>query len=80
MYWLEGNIQSILPITSGFEGATDALGWDLTTLSYDPTDPQGPSAAMQQAVDGGADYIAVSGQTTDTLGRPSTPPSRPASR
>ncbi len=41
VYWLEGNIQSILPITTGFEAATDALGWDLTTLSYDPTDPQG---------------------------------------
>ena len=45
------------------------LGWDLTTLSYDPSDPQGPSAAMQQAVDGGADYIAVSGQTVDILGQ-----------
>ena len=69
VYWLEGNIESILPITTGFEGATDALGWNLTTLSYDPSDPQGPSAAMQQAIDGGADYIAVSGQTTDTLGQ-----------
>ena len=68
MYWLEGNIQSILPITTGFEAATEALGWDLTTLSYDPSDPQGPSSAMQQAVDGGADYIAVSGQTIDILG------------
>jgi ribose transport system substrate-binding protein len=69
VYWLEGNIESILPITDGFEGATEALGWDLTTLSYDPSDPQGPSAAMQQAIDGGADYIAVSGQTTDLLGQ-----------
>jgi ABC-type sugar transport system substrate-binding protein len=68
VYWLEGNIQSILPITTGFEGATEALGWDLNTLSYDPSDPQSPGAAMQQAVDGGADYIAVSGQTTDILG------------
>ena len=42
VYWLEGNIQSILPITSGFEDATEALGWDLTTLTYDPADPQGP--------------------------------------
>jgi ribose transport system substrate-binding protein len=68
VYWLEGDIQSILPITSGFEEATEALGWDLTTLTYDPADPQGPGAAMQQAVDGGADYIAVSGQTIDILG------------
>ena len=68
VYWLEGNIQSILPITTGFEGATDAIGWDLTTITYDPADPQGPSAAMRQAVDGGADYIAISGQTVDILG------------
>ena len=68
VYWLEGNIQSILPLTTGYEDATEALGWDLTTLSYDPTDPQGPGSAMQQAIDGGADYIAVSGQTIDILG------------
>ena len=68
VYWLEGNIQSILPITSGFESATEALGWNLTTLTYDPADPQAPGAAMQQAVDGGADFIAVSGQTIDILG------------
>lgn len=68
VYWLEGNIQSIRPITQGFEDATEALGWDLTTLTYDPADPQGPSAAMQQAIEAGADYIAVSGQTIDILG------------
>ena len=62
LYWLEGNIQSILPITGGFEAATEALGWDLTTITYDPSDPQGPNAAMQQAVDAGADFIAISGQ------------------
>ena len=80
MYWLEGNIQSILPITGGFEAATEALGWDLTTLTYDPSDPQGPSAAMQQAVDGGADFIAMSGQTVDTLGQALDAAKRPASR
>jgi ribose transport system substrate-binding protein len=68
VYWLEGNIQSILPITTGFEDATDAIGWDLTTITYDPADPQGPSAAMRQAVDGGTDYIAVSGQNIEILG------------
>jgi ABC-type sugar transport system substrate-binding protein len=62
LYWLEGNIQSILPITSGFQAATEALGWELTTITYDPSDPQGPNAAMQQAVDAGADFIAISGQ------------------
>jgi ribose transport system substrate-binding protein len=68
VYWLEGNIQSILPLTEGFKGATAALGWQLTVLSYDPADPQGPGSAMQQAVAGGADYIAVSGQTAAVLG------------
>jgi ABC-type sugar transport system substrate-binding protein len=62
LYWLEGNIQSILPITGGFEAASKAVGWDLTTITYDPSDPQGPNAAMQQAVDAGADFIAISGQ------------------
>jgi ribose transport system substrate-binding protein len=69
VYWLEGNIQSILPITTGFEDATEAIGWDLTTITYDPADPQGPSAALQQAVDAGADYVATSGQTVDSLGQ-----------
>jgi ribose transport system substrate-binding protein len=68
VYWLEGNIQSILPITGGFKEAASALGWNLTVLTYDPADPQGPSAAMRQAVDGGADFIAVSGQSIDILG------------
>jgi len=62
LYWLEGNIQSIAPITSGFQAATKAVGWDLTTLTYDPSDPQGVNSAMQQAVDAGANFIAVSGQ------------------
>ncbi len=68
VYWLEGNIQSILPLTGGFKQAAAALGWQLTVLTYDPTDPQGPSSAMAQAVAGKADYIAVSGQTISVLG------------
>ena len=67
VYWLEGNIQSILPITGGFEAATEALGWDLTTITYDPSDPQGPNAAMQQAVDADADFIAISGQPVTAI-------------
>jgi ribose transport system substrate-binding protein len=69
VYWLEGNIQSIIPITSGFKEAAAALGWNLTVLSYDAADPQAPSSAMRQAVNAGADYIAVSGQTVSTLGQ-----------
>lgn len=67
VYWLEGNIQSILPITGGFKSAAAALGWNLTVLTYDPSDPQGPNAALQQAVDAGADFIAESGQNATTL-------------
>ena len=67
LYWLEGNIQSILPITGGFEAATDAIGWDLTTITYDPSDPQGPNSAMQQAVEAGADFIAISGQPVTAI-------------
>jgi ABC-type sugar transport system substrate-binding protein len=69
VYWLEGNIPAIQALTPGFRAATSALGWELSVLTYDATDPQGPSAAMQQAVQGGADYIAVSGQTADILGQ-----------
>ena len=67
LYWLEGNIQSILPITGGFKSAAAALGWNLTVLTYDPSDPQGPNSALQQAVDAGADFIAESGQNSTTL-------------
>jgi ribose transport system substrate-binding protein len=67
LYWLEGNIQSILPITGGFEAAAKALNWNLTTITYDPSDPQGPNAAMQQAVDAGADFIAISGQPVSAI-------------
>jgi len=68
VYWLQGNIDSIIPITDGFKTATKALGWNLTTLSYDPSNPQAPGGAMMQAIQGGADYIAISGQTISVLG------------
>ena len=80
VYWLEGNIQSILPITGGFEAATEALGWDLTTITYDPSDPQGPNAAMQQAVDADADFIAISGQPVTAIETASRRPRRRRSR
>lgn len=68
VYWLEGNIPAIAALTPGFKAATDALGWDLEVVSYDPADAQGPSAAMQTAVEAGADYIAISGQPIPALG------------
>ena len=38
--------------------ATEALGWDLETISLDPANP---GVAMQQALDGGFDYVALTG-------------------
>jgi len=38
--------------------ATEALGWDIETISLDTANP---GVAMQQALDGGYDYIALTG-------------------
>jgi len=62
VYWLQGNIGDITTITDGYKAATAALGWKLTTLTYDTTNPQALNGAMVQAVQKGANYIAVSGQ------------------
>lgn len=40
------------------EEALDALGWELTVITYDAA---APGAAFQQAIDAGVDYIATSG-------------------
>jgi ribose transport system substrate-binding protein len=40
------------------EEALDALGWDLTVITYDAA---APGSAFQQAIDAGVDYIATSG-------------------
>ena len=40
------------------EGALDALGWELTVITYDAA---APGSAFQQAIDAGVDYIATSG-------------------
>lgn len=59
--WIGGGLQSTQPITPGYEEATKALGWQLKIINYDPADPQTVNAAVQQAVDQGVDYIAISG-------------------
>ncbi len=59
--WIGGGLQSTQPITPGYQGATEALGWDLVIIDYDPADPQTVNAAVQQAVDQGVDYIGISG-------------------
>jgi ribose transport system substrate-binding protein len=68
VFWLEGNNGGAAPITPGFKAATAALGWTLTTLSYDPADPQSASSALQQAVSQKADFIASSGLEAALLG------------
>lgn len=40
------------------EEALDALGWELTVITYDAA---APGTAFQQAIDAGVDYIATSG-------------------
>ena len=59
--WIGGGLQSTQPITPGFRAATEALGWELVIIDYDPADPQTVNAAVQQAVDQDVDYIAISG-------------------
>ncbi len=62
VYWLQGNLADIQTITTGFQAATAALGWKLHTLSYDTTNPQALNADMTEAVNQGANFIAVSGE------------------
>jgi ribose transport system substrate-binding protein len=59
--WIGGGLQSTQPITPGYQAATKALGWKLQIINYDPANPQTVNAAVQQAVDQGVDYIAISG-------------------
>lgn len=68
VYWLTNTLETGPPLTAGYEAAAKTLGWKLKVLSFDATDPQGPSAVMQQAIQGKADYIAISGENASALG------------
>ena len=57
--WLECELESCPYITTGFEDATEALGWELLVISSESANP-GP--AFQQAIDAGVDFIASSGE------------------
>lgn len=58
--WLECNIPTCQAYeTPGFKAATAALGW---TLKVIPMDSAKPSVAVQQAIDAGVNYIALSGE------------------
>jgi hypothetical protein len=57
--WLECDVPTCTAsITPGFKAATAAIGWDLMTI---PVKSGDPSAGFQQALDAGADYIAITG-------------------
>lgn len=68
VYWVTPNLQSQQPNTDAFVAATEALGWKLTTLQTESSDPQAVPSAIRQAVDAKADYIVVSGGSVDTYG------------
>ncbi len=62
--WLECDVPTCSNyITPGFKAATAAIGWDLLVL---PSKSADPSPAIQQALDGGADYIAITGSPAAT--------------
>ena len=56
--WLECELPACQEITPGFEAATAALGWELQVITVESFNP-GPG--MQQAIDAGVDYIAITG-------------------
>lgn len=58
VYWLVGEAPSTKPITVGIQGGADVLGWDLEIVDIKAFEP---ASYFQQAIDGGADYIAISG-------------------
>jgi ribose transport system substrate-binding protein len=58
IYWLEAEAASSKAITPGLKEATDLLGWELKVGQAKAFDP---ALAFQQAIDAGANYIAISG-------------------
>ena len=62
--WMECDVPTCTNyLTPGFKDATAAIGWDLQII---PSKSADPTAAMQQALDGGADYIAITGSPAAT--------------
>jgi hypothetical protein len=63
--WLECDVPTCTAsITPGFKDAAAAIGWDLMVI---PVKSGDPSAGFQQALDGGADYIAITGSPYATF-------------
>lgn len=61
VYWLQASLDDTSIITPGMEAATEALGWNLKTLVYDPSKPQEVNSTVLQAVAANPDYIAIAG-------------------
>ena len=62
--WMECDVPTCTNyLTPGFKDATAAIGWELMII---PSKSADPTAAMQQALDGGADYIAITGSPAAT--------------
>jgi ribose transport system substrate-binding protein len=57
--WLTSNLPSITILDPGFAAAAKALGWKEKVYSYTTGTP---GTAMQSAIDGGANYIMLTGQ------------------
>jgi ribose transport system substrate-binding protein len=58
VYWFEAEPASSKAITPGLRDGAAALGWELKVGQIKAFEP---AAAFQQAIDAGADYIAISG-------------------
>lgn len=56
--WLACELPSCGFFTSGFEAATEALGWELDVINFPSA---APGQAVRQAVEAGVDYIAITG-------------------
>jgi ABC-type sugar transport system substrate-binding protein len=67
VYFLEGSLLNEEPQNAPFTAATNALGWKLTVLQYDSTNPQGADGAMEEAAAAKANFIIIGGQTTSSL-------------
>ncbi len=62
--WMECDVPTCTNyLTPGFKDATAAIGWELQII---PSKSADPTAAMQQALDNGADYIAITGSPAAT--------------
>jgi ABC-type sugar transport system substrate-binding protein len=68
IYFIRYNLPVAAELDKGYEDATAALGWDVTVIAIDGSDPQATSNAMLRAVSEGADYITVQSGNIPVMG------------